>query len=109
MDPIPINKVDEIDTEDVSLYNKEEAIHIVVWKCRHCEEVLGLPYIDECNVEVCDDRVKCPYSADWDGCACGHIVCTHCHRPASEVRWKHTDGVEWLADEIGLDEEVSLL
>jgi hypothetical protein len=109
MDPIPINRLNEIDAEDISLYEPETAIHIAVWQCTHCEEVLGLPYIDDCNVEVCEDRKECPYSVDWNGCACGHVVYSHCHRPASTIYWKHTEGVEWIADEIGVDEEVSLL
>lgn len=50
------------------------------WYCTHCEEDLRRGV----DALACDDPDECPYSADWNGCACGYIVCRYCHRPAVE-------------------------
>ena len=53
------------------------------WYCDHCGKELtrGVDAI------ACEDAGECPYSAEWGGDACGHIVCYHCHRPAKD-RWR---------------------
>ena len=106
---IPCKKFSEVRVEDVRQYKLGSKIIIDVRYCDYCEEQVGLHYIDECDAEACDDPIECPYSVDWDGAACGYIVCPYCHRPAGEKQLKIDDSnlVESIADMIGLDGEVT--
>ena len=55
-----------------------------LWYCRHCEEWLERGD----DAVACEDAAECPASAEWGGDACGYIVHTKCHRPASQCRKK---------------------
>jgi hypothetical protein len=50
------------------------------WYCAHCEQELDRGE----EAIACEDAAECPYSAEWDGDACGYIICRYCHRPAKE-------------------------
>lgn len=54
------------------------------WYCSNCEEWIGWPDLDESPAVICDDAAECPHSVDWDGDACGYVVCEWCHEPASD-------------------------
>lgn len=52
-----------------------------VWYCDHCKQILERGE----DAIVCDDPVECIRTDEWDGDACGYIVCRHCRRPASDI------------------------
>ena len=102
---IPYDRFSEVRVEDVKQYKPGDNITIHIRYCDHCKERVGLHYIDECDAEACDDPVECPYSVDWDGAACGYIVCSHCHRPAHERQLNIDDSkiADSIADMIDLN------
>jgi len=54
------------------------------WYCRNCQEWLGDPEDEDSNAIICEDAVECPHSVDWEGDACGYVVCRWCHEPATD-------------------------
>jgi hypothetical protein len=106
---IPYDKFSEVRVEDVRRYKSNDHIKINTRYCEHCEEKVGIYYIDECDAEICDDPIECPYSADWNGAACGYIICRHCHNPAksSVLKIDDSDLADSAADMIGLSGEVN--
>lgn len=107
--PIPIQKLSEVRTEDVRQYAPGDSITIDIRWCKHCGESVGLYYIDDCAAETCNDPVECPYSVDWDGAACGYIICPHCHHNAPTRNWTvdDPDVADMIADKMGLNGKVS--
>lgn len=95
--------------EDVHRYTPGERLIVYEWFCEHCDERIGYPYMPDTHATVCDDPAECPHSVEWDGDACGHVVCEWCHEPAvdQQVKWTDEDAVEALADTIGLEDSVS--
>jgi hypothetical protein len=94
----------EIDEEDVKTYRPGEILKVYEWYCENCEEAIGYPYIEDTHAMVCEDAAECPKSIEWDGDACGYVVCKWCHEPAVE-RIYVCDGEEAdrVAEEIGVE------
>ena len=109
--PIPIQKLSEVRKQDVRRYTPDDSITINIRWCKHCRESVGLDYIDECAAEACSDLGECPYSAEWDGDACGYIVCPHCHHPAKSREWTVDDAsvADMMADKIGRSGDEAIL
>jgi len=106
--PIPIQRLSEVRTEDVKQYTPNSSITINIRYCKHCGESVGLHYIDDCAAETCSDPAECPYSFDWNGDACGYIICPYCHHNAPSQEWtvEDSDVVDIMARRIGISGEV---
>jgi len=52
-----------------------------VWFCKHCRQIL----VRGDDAIACEDPAECIRTAQWGGDACGHIVCCHCRRIASDI------------------------
>jgi len=61
-----------------------------VWFCKHCRQMLERGD----DAIACEDPAECIRTDEWDGDACGYIVCRHCRRPASDI---DRDRAEYLA------------
>lgn len=70
--------------EDNIKRESSEKITVYEWYCSNCEEWIGWPELGDSPAVICDDASECPHSVEWDGDACGHVVCKWCHEPASD-------------------------
>jgi len=83
----------EVPGDSITLIDDDQlGVEVHEWYCRHCEEWLGWPEIDEHDAEICDDPAECPHSVDWEGDACGHVICKWCHEPAVDRPWTAATG-----------------
>ena len=73
------------DIPDKDIYQEsEDEIKVYEWFCSNCEGWIGWPDLDDSPAVICDDAAECPHSIDWEGDACGYVVCEWCHEPASD-------------------------
>lgn len=60
------------------------------WWCRQCKQQRDRGD----DAVICDDVDDCIRTEEWDGCACGYVVCAECRRPLVELHETVRDDVE---------------